>query len=141
MINGEKYVNGSWTTAEIPTRKYVNGVWVDISPKQYGRTINLFDDTNVITIPNLGDRYGVELPYGYYSIYNDTDNTVFFGTANWGARQVACNAHSTATVLLNLNVGDVGGFFMPLNSASQGGVTIVSGSTPPDHYIPYLDWQ
>ena len=100
------------------------------------KTANLFDDTNIINIPNLGDRYGVELPSGTYSIYNDTDNNVYYGTNNWTGKQLACSSHSTATVQLNVGSG-VGGFFIALNSASQGGCTIVEGSAVPTSYIPY----
>ena len=106
--------------------------------KKYGRTVNIFDDTNIIEIPNAGDRYGVIVPSGTYSIYNGTDNIVYYGRDNWTARSPACQPHTTATI--TLNVGSGGGFFMPYNSASQGGCTIVVGETPPDHYIPYRDW-
>ena len=106
--------------------------------KKYGRTVNIFDDTNIIEIPNVGDRYGVIVPSGTYSIYNGTDNIVYYGRDNWTARSPACQPHTTATI--TLNVGSGGGFFMPYNSASQGGCTIVVGETPPDHYIPYRDW-
>ena len=103
-------------------------------------SVNLFDDHNVITVPELGDRYGVELPSGTYSIYNDTGNRVFYGTNDFGNRQIACEPHSTATITLTIATGTVGGVFMPYNSASQGGCTVVSGSTPPDHYIPYTSY-
>ena len=109
-----------------------------IFPSECGeRTENLFDDHNVITISGLGDRYGVELPSGTYSVYNATDNIVYYGTNNFGDRQRACEPHSTGTFTLTNTAGTVGGVFMPLNSDSQGGCTVVEGSTPPDHYIPY----
>ena len=124
-------MKGNMTQSGTPTPS--NPVY----PTECGdKTANLFDDTNVINIPNLGDRYGVELPSGTYSIYNDTDNNVYYGTNDWTGRQLACSPHSTATIQLNVGSG-VGGFFIALNSASQGGCTIVSGSTPPDHFIPF----
>lgn len=101
------------------------------------RTGNLFDDRNIITIANLGDRYGVILPTGTYSIYNETDNIVYYGTIDFQSRHIACEAHSTATVTLYTDPNTTCGFLMALNAASQGGVTIVSGSTPPSSYEPY----
>ena len=110
-----------------------------IFPSECGeRTENLFDDHNVISIRNLGDRYGVILPDGVYSIYNDTPNQVIVGINDFQSREVACDAHSTATVTLdNSFFSNDAGFYLPLNASSQGGCTIVAGSTPPDHYIPY----
>ena len=109
-----------------------------VYPTECGdKTANLFDDHNVITIAGLGDRYGVELPSGTYSVYNDTDNIVYYGIDDFGSRQRACEPHSTGTFTLNIATGTVGGVFMPYNSASQGGCTVVEGSTPPDHYIPF----
>lgn len=101
------------------------------------RTENLFDDHNVINITGVGDRYGVILPDGTYSIYNETDNTMFYGVNNWIGRFTACSPHSTATITIENEAGKIGGVFMPLNSASQGGCTVVEGSTAPSSYIPY----
>lgn len=109
-----------------------------IQPSECGeRTGNLFDDHNIITIAGLGDRYGVVLPPGTYSIYNGTNNIVYDGINDFANRHVACEAHSTATVTLYTDPGTTCGFLMSLNAASQGGVTIVSGSTAPSSYIPY----
>ena len=145
------------TTSAIPTTSGINTIDVATSLKpsemsltydgyklckrqRYSRTENLFDDHNVINVTGLGNRYGTILPNGTYSIYNGTDNTMFYGVNNWVGRFEACAPHSTATITINNIAGQIGGVFMPLDSASQGGCTVVTGSTPPDHYIPYYDW-
>lgn len=109
--------------------------WHDASVKE--KSENLFDDHNVINIPGIGERYATILPNGTYSIYNGTDNSVYYGVNNWIGRFVACEPHSTATITITTNPGTVSGVFMPLNSASQGGCTVIEGSTPPSSYIPY----
>ena len=62
---------------------------------------------------------------------------MYYGESNWAGRHEACPPHSTATITIKNNTGTVGGVFMPLNSASQGGCTVIEGSTPPSSYIPY----
>ena len=107
--------------------------------KKAVRTANIYDKYNTIDIQNLGTRYGIYCNIGTYSIYNNTDNIVYWGAKNLTQRHEACQPHSTATVTM---YGDErGGFFMPYNDGSLGEVTIVQGSTVPDHYIPYIDWQ
>ena len=109
-----------------------------IYPEECGdKTANLFDDMATINIPSLGIRYGMEMPIGTYSIRNDTDNIVYYFTNGGENRFVACDAHTTNTVNLVQEGSSASGFMMPYNSASLGGVTIISGSTPPNQYIPY----
>lgn len=108
-----------------------------IYPSETGdRTINLYDDTSTVTLPP-GARYGMVFSPGIYSIRNDTDNNVYSYYNDGYGRQEACQPHSTATVNLDQVSTGKSGFFMPYDELSLGGVTIVSGSTPPDHYEPY----
>ena len=106
-----------------------------------GRTVNIYDKYNTVDIPNVGVRYGIECEAETYSIYNNTDNVVYYGTDSWISRHEACSPHSTATVTLYTSTGTMCGFFMPYNDGSLGEVTIVQGATVPDHYIPYIDWD
>ncbi len=102
------------------------------------RTENIYNKYNVIEVRNLGTRYGQYVPEGVYSIYNDTDNRVYWGVQDMQSRFIACEPHSTATVDMSVQHGSPNyGFIMPYNDASLGDVTIVQGSTAPDHYIPY----
>ena len=101
------------------------------------RTENIYDKYNVIQVSNLGTRYGSYVDKGVYSIYNDTDNDVYWGGNDFQSRYLACSPHSTATVdMTSYSYSDYG-FLMPYNDASLGDVTIVQGETAPDHYIPY----
>ena len=111
---------------------------VPIYPYECGdRTINLYNDRATVDLP-VGIRYGMAMPAGRtYSIYNNTNNIVYNYESDGYGRHEACSPHSTATVTLQQVGSTTSGFFMGYNDASLGGVTIVSGSTPPDHYIPY----
>lgn len=100
------------------------------------RTRNLYNDTATVTIRELGVRYGMQFPSGTYSIRNDSENTVYLYTNDGRTRLEVCAPHSENTVTF-INYDIPCGFFMPYNSASLGGVTIVYESTPPDHYEPY----
>ena len=103
-------------------------------------TANLFDNNGTIDLPDsLGQRYGVYLPDGTYSIYNDTDNSIYRGTNNFRNRSVVCNPHSTATYTLDNSAtpNTTAGFYMGTTTSDHIGCTIVEGSTPPTGYIPY----
>ena len=101
------------------------------------RTENVYNKYNVIQVANLGTRYGSYVDNGVYSIYNDTDNDVYWGGNDFQSRYLACSPHSTATVdMTSYSYSDYG-FIMAYNDASLGDITIVEGSTAPDHYIPY----
>ena len=108
-----------------------------VYPQECGdRTINLYNDTATVTFQDAGVRYGMAMPIGTYSIRNDTENIVYDFSNNGSSRHELCQPHSTATITFYAEWGECG-FFMAYNDASLGGVTIVSGSTPPDHYEPY----
>lgn len=99
---------------------------------------NIYDKYSVLEVANLGTRYGQYVPEGVYSIYNDTDNRVYWGVQDMQSRFIACEPHSTATVDMSVQHGSPNyGFMMPYNDDSLGNITIVQGSTAPDHYIPY----
>ena len=118
----------------------VNGAWQPVASAHEAEcTVNIYDKYNILDIPNLGIRYGVECALSTYSIYNNTNNSVIWGTNDWASRHIACEPHSTATVTIQ-GIG-VSGFIMPYNDDSLGEITIVQGSTVPDHYIPYIDWD
>ena len=102
------------------------------------RTENIYDKYHTIEVRNLGIRYGQYVPQDVYSIYNDTDNDVIWGTDDMQSRFTACQAHSTATIDMTIYPSQQNfGFIMPYNDASLGDITIVQGSTPPTSYIPY----
>ena len=75
-----------------------------IMPEFVGeRTENIYDKTNVITLPYIGNRYGVYATYGTYSIYNNTENSVFYFTDDGSNRKEACPPNSISTGTLSSN--------------------------------------
>lgn len=144
----------SITAPSIPTTEGANTITVDttVQPSEFSATWigwhnaevkekseNVYNKYNVIQVANLGTRYGSYVDNGVYSIYNDTDNDVYWGGNGFQSRYLACSPHSTATVdMTSYSYSDYG-FIMAYNDASLGDITIVEGSTAPDHYIPY--WE
>ena len=149
------YADSISNAASIPTTDGANSITVDttVQPSEFTATWtgwhnayvkekseNIYDKYSVMEIANLGTRYGQYVPEGVYSIYNDTDNTVYWGVQDMQSRFKACEPHSTATVDMSVQHGSPNyGFMMPYDDASLGDVSIVQGSTVPDHYIPY--WE
>ena len=146
------YADTLSNAASIPTTEGANSITVDttVQPSEFSATWtgwhdaevkekseNIYDKYNTIEVEGLGTRYGQYVEKGIYSIYNDTDNTVIWGAENFRNRYTACGAHSTATIdMTSYNYSNYG-FIMAYNDTSLGDVSIVEGSTVPDHYIPY----
>lgn len=115
-----------------------SGLEVETMADSQRKTANIYDKYHTIELTNLGTRYGRYVDKGTYSIYNDTNNIVYWFANDGYSRFRACEPHSTATVSLTEDYNNVG-FYMAYNDDSLGDVSIVQGSTAPDHYIPY--WQ
>ena len=140
------------TVPTIPTTSGLNTIDVDTSVKPSKMSLtydgykickpkrkseNIYDKHNVVTL-TIGDRYGIYCSKGTYSIYNDTDNTLYWFVNGGTGRFSACEPHSTAILEMTGSYSNYG-FYMPYNDTSLGDVTIVQGSTVLDHYIPY--WE